>query len=519
VFVLAVIWRFLDSRRAILPACIGLLALAASVATCGSAAAAAVPAVDPATGAMEELATQLFTPSFCDGGPRRTVGIWAFDQDHIPVSAGVADRIYTSALNTLIARKPACVDVLDGSAIRDIAEHLKRTGAFREAGENPLLALERANRSVAILAQGDIFTQDGAVYVSFRAVARESAVVLAQSKPWRLPEAFVRSAAEDAALTLDVALQRAANQLVARAGRLNVLIPLGVYYQDTGAQPPLARYLLDGLLGAIESEKANLLTGPTLRVIQPDLRLGPKTGAMTTIDDFDPLSAGGKPAEGVFELTGRYWQVGDAIDLKLVLRSRTAETVSWQGRVRLDGLPDLSAKPKGGGIGAGEVGESAFLLQMTSPRGAAPFYRPGEELTVFLRSDKAAWLTCFYIDTAGAVMKVLPNGFQGDQAAESRIEPGVLRALPDARRDPFKFQFTATTLGEEVLKCFATTGDPAPHLPKPLLAPGFVPLSADLARRLDAVFHSLPDMLVAEAALTVTVGTDVRPPEPATGGS
>ena len=474
---------------------------------------------DPGAGAMEELAQQLFAPDFCTGADRRSIGIWAFDPDHVPVSSGVADRVYTSALNSLIAHKPACVDVLDGSAIRDIAEHLKRTGAFREAGENPLLALERANRSVSILTLGDIFAQDSAVFVSFRAVERESTVVLGQTKPWRLPDEFMRSAAEDAALSLDVALQRAANQLVARAGDLRVLVPIGLYYQDSGAQPPLARYVLDGLLGAIENEKANLLTGPALKVVQPALPLGQKSGSATTIDDFDPLSATGKPGEGVFELSGRYWQVGDAIDLKLVLRSRSAETVSWQGRVRLEGLPDLSTKPEGAGFGAGDVGESAFLLQMTSPRGAAPFYRPGEELTVFLRSDREAWLTCFYIDTAGAVTRVLPNSFQPGQGSGNHIAPGVLRALPDPRSDPFKFQFTATTLGQEVLKCFATTRDPASHLPEELLAPGFVPLSADLSRRLEAVFHSLPDTLVAEAALTVTVGTDTRPTEPAPKGA
>jgi hypothetical protein len=467
---------------------------------------------------MEELAQQLFAPDFCSGADRRSIGIWAFDPDRVPVSSGVADRVYTSALNALIAHKPACVDVLDGSAIRDIAEHLKRTGAFREAGENPLLALERANRSVSILALGDIFVQDSAVYVSFRAVERESTVVLGQTKLWRLPDGFMRSAAEDAAISLDVALQRAANKLVAHAGDLRVLVPIGLYYQDSGAQPPLARYVLDGLLGAIENEKANLLTGPALRVVQPDLPLGQKSGFATTIDDFDPLSATGKPGEGVFDLSGRYWQVGDAIDLKLVLRSRSAETVSWQGRVRLDGLPNLAAKPAGAGLAASEVGESAFLLQMTSPRGAAPFYRPGEELTVFLRSDREAWLTCFYVDTAGAVTRVLPNSLQPDQGSDNHITAGVLRALPDPRSDPFKFQFTATTLGEEVLKCFATTSDPASHLPEELLAPGFVPLSADLARRLEAVFHSLPDTLVAEAALTVTVGTDARPTETAPKG-
>jgi hypothetical protein len=206
--------------------------LAASLIVVGCIAGRAVGAetpADPGAGAMEELAQQLFAPDFCGGVARRSIGIWAFDPDRVPVSSGVADRVYTSALNALIAHKPACVDVLDGSAIRDIAEHLKRTGAFREAGENPLLALERANRSVSILALGDIFAQDSAVYVSFRAVERESTVVLGQTKPWRLPDGFLRSAAADAALSLEVALQRAANQLVARAGDLRVLVPIGLY--------------------------------------------------------------------------------------------------------------------------------------------------------------------------------------------------------------------------------------------------------------------------------------------------
>ena len=497
-----------------------VLVVALFMLGCGGLAKAGEAAVDPAESAMSELALQLFTPDFCKGADRRSIGIWAFDVDHIPVSAGVADRAYASALSTLIARRPSCADVLDGSAIRDIAEHLKRTGAFREAGENPLLALERANRSVSILAQGDIFAQDGAIFISFRAVESASTVVLAQTKPWRLPDTFVRSAAADAALSLDVALQQAANQLVARAGHLDVLVPAGVYYEDTGAQPPLARYLLDGLLGALESEAANLVSTNKLRVISPDLPLVSKTSKSTTIDDFDPLtSVGSKTGESVYELTGRYWRIGDAIDLKLVLRSQSGETVSWQGRVRLEGLPDLAVSPKNLSRTTGQQGESAFLLQMTSPRGAAPYYRPGEELTVFLRTDRDAWLSCFYVDTDGNVIKVLPNKFQTDQSGDSRIASGILRARPDARHDPFKFQFTATTMGEEILQCFATTRDPAPYLPLALRAAEFDPLSPDLVERLGAIFHSLPEMLVAEAALTVTVGNDSPSPTIPTGVS
>jgi hypothetical protein len=478
----------------------------------GTTAARGVEAIagDPSEASMTAFAAQIFVTDFCAGGGRRSIGIWSFDADRIPVSSNVADRIYASALNTLVTNKPSCADVLDGSAIREIAEHLKRTGAFREAGENPLLALEQANRAVSILILGDIFAQDGAVYVSFRAVERERGVVLGQTKPWQLPEDYIRSAAADAALSLDVALKRAANQLVARAGTMRVLVPLGVYFQDSDAQPPLARYILDGLLGAIETETTSLLSGSTLRVIAPELRLAAKTGAITTIDDFDPLvAATGKIGESAFELTGRYWQVGEAIDLKITLRSQTNQMVSWQGRVRLAGLPDLAATPVSNTLGT--QGESAFLLQMTSPRGAAPYYRPGEALTVFLRSDRDAWLSCFYVDAAGAVMMVLPNPFQSDRSAESRIAADVLRALPDARRDPFEFRFTANTYGEEALRCFATTGDPGPYLPEPLKSGGFTPLTADLARRLGALFRSLPDMLVAEALLTVTVGPDDPP--------
>ncbi len=496
----------------------GIALLAAVLALDTSWASAQAPGTDPSEAPMSAFVTQLFTPEFCDSTGRKSIGIWTFDADRIPVPVNVADRIYASALNTLIINKPNCVDVLDGSAIREIAELLKRTGAFREAGENPLLALEKANRDVAVLIRGEIFAQDGAVFVSFRAVERERGVVLAQSKPWQLPEDYIRSAAEDTALSLDVALQRAANQLVAKASAMQVLVPLGIYYQDTGAQPPLARYILDGLLGAIENETTSLLSGARLRIMPPELRLAAKTGTITTVDDFDPLAgAGGRIGESVYELTGRYWQVGDAIDLKLSLRSQAAELVTWQGRVRLAGLPDLAATPTNNALGMD--GESAFLLQITSPRGAAPYYQPGEALTVFLRSDRDAWLSCFYIDAAGSVIMVLPNTYQTDRSAQSRISAGVLRALPDARQDPFEFRFTANTFGEEALRCYATTGDPGPHLPEPLKSGGFTPLTVDLARRLGALFRSLPDMLVAEAVLTVTVGPDDPPAELDNGGS
>lgn len=487
----------------------GLFALLLALAT----AALPAPPVraqssvdDPAQAAIADLAGQLFRDDFCAGGERRSIGIWMFDRDSIPVSETVADRIYATSLNALIAAKPPCVDVLDGSAIREIADHLKRTGAFREAGDNPLLALERANRSVAILVRGEILAQNASVFLSFRAVQRERGVVLAQTKPWPLPDAYVQSAAEDAALSLDVALTRAANQLVARSGGLRILMPLGVYFQDTGAQPPLGRYILAGLLGAIENEASNIVTGSKLRVVSPDLQLTAKSGAAATIDDFDPLAgAGGKIGAGAFKLTGRYWQVGDAIDLKLALRSQTGESVSWQGRVRLSGLPGLQATPRNSALGS--TGESAFLLQMTSPRGPAPYYQPGEALTVFLRSERDAWLACFYTDVNGVTMQVLPNKFQPDRSAGSRIAADVLRALPDPRRDPFEFRFTINTLGEEVLRCFAMTRDPARYLPAALQGEGFTPLDEGIASRLGDMFRALPDTLVAEAQLTVTVGT------------
>ena len=113
---------------------------------------------------------------------------------------------------------------------------------------------------------------------------------------------------------------------------------------------------------------------------------------------------------------------------------------------------------------------------------------------------------------------VLPNSFQPDQGPGNHIAAGVLRALPDPRSDPFKFQLhrhDPRRGGAEVLR-----HDQRPCLSpaEELLAPGFVPLSADLARRLDAVFHSIPDTLVAEAALTVTVGTDAQPTKTAPKG-
>ena len=324
---------------------------------------------------------------------------------------------------------------------------------------------------------------------------------------------YVKGAAEDLALSLDAALERAANHLVSRAQGLRTMVPLGVYYQDTDAQPPLGRYILAGLLSAIENETTSIVSGPKIRIDGPHLALSAKSGAPVSLDDFDPAAqAGGRIAEGIFELSGRYWLVGDAIDLKLTLASRQGYSASWQGRVRLAGLPPVEAAPRSSALAKGS--ESAFLFQITSPRGPAPFSRPGEALTVYMRSAREAWVTCFYVDVNGTFMRVLPNEFQAGGMGDSHLPAAVLKVLPDPRVDPFEFRFTANTLCEDTLYCFATTKDPSPHLPDDLKAPGFAPVAPHVAAQIPGIFHSLPGMLVAEALLTVTVGND--PPAKAT---
>jgi Domain of unknown function (DUF4384) len=180
-------------------------------------------------------------------------------------------------------------------------------------------------------------------------------------------------------------------------------------------------------------------------------------------------------------------------------------TIAWQGKVRLADFKDLELLPRNPEAAKHPLPQGAFAFQLTSPRGSAPFYKPGEELTLLLRLGQEATLYCFYVDSKGAIHTILPNPVRGNDPAASRFKAKVLYRLPDASRDPFRFRFTPDTVGEELVVCFASTRDVRTDLPVDLFPDRVRPVPFLTLDRLRELFGSLKDTRISEASVTVTV--------------
>lgn len=481
------------TRRSRFPARPAALALALAVASGALAQSpahppATPPPVDPITAAVEQLLDGEIGQGSCLFGARKSIGIWPFDADRVPVQAKSAQRVYDEIVARLVGRRLPCLDVLDGTAIGAVITHLDRTGALQKSGGNPVAALEEANRKVDVVVMPQIYGQDGKIVLTLRGIERASGRTLALTRPVVVPEVYLVGDLADLATTMDAAINRAAHRFALDIADLRAVRLGGFFYQDTAAQPPAGRYLRDRLISALTGEVANPVSGRALKVLDP------------TGDGAAPAET----AEPIYDLTGRYWLRGNAVDLKLTLRRGDGATHAWAGRIRLQDFTGLELRPTNPGIGPDDLGHGPFAFRLTSPRGRTPIYRPGEELTLVARSSRDAWIWCFYVDSAGTVSTVLPNPYRRTPDA-NRLAAGAPQSLPDPKLDPFRFVFNADTTGEEFVRCYATSRDVRKDLPTAFFPDPLGPVPGLDAAGLDLAFARLLDVDVGSAEVTISV--------------
>ncbi len=454
----------------------------------------------------EKLTNGLFGLSGCVATSRKTLGIWPFEADKIPIAKAAADQVYDAVLSRLVERRPECADYLDGAGVGAIITYLHRTGALSEAGGNPVVALQSAQRKVDVIVIGRIFMQGGEAFVSYKALERESGKLLVQTVAMRLPPDYIRGRPEDTAQPLLTVLQRAARYFVNHAHDMTELWPGGIYYQDGGAQPPFARYVAERLSGAMSREYSNMLTGKILVIKEPSLRAGLDRGISVTPQDLEVLpTASANAPSGVYYMTGRYWVFQQAIDLRITLRNQKGQTLVWSGRIRRDDVDQIELEPSKPIVEFQGADQGTFTLQLTTPRGPNPTYREGERLKVLVRAGKDAWLYCFYMNAKGQVIQIIPNRFQRDRRLGHFVKRGVLYTIPDPKRDRFRFQFDYGVTGQEMLKCYAVTKDVMSALPAILQGREFKRLPAHTALRLTSIFSNLEDAKMSKSSLIIAV--------------
>ena len=121
-----------------------------------------------------------------------------------------------------------------------------------------------------------------------------------------------------------------------------------------------------------------------------------------------------------------------------------------------------------------------------------------------MRTDRDAWIYCYYSQVDGKILPILPNPFFWEQASEPHFAGGVVHRVPGQTTYPFDLVLSEPT-GIELVKCFAVSRDVTPELPEALRGRTWEPIAADLAARIPRIFRDLPKAVISEASLVVTV--------------
>src|SRR5215831_8084666 len=292
-------------RRPARSATLSLLLVLAATAGLGPASVAA-PApkhTDKSGNPLEVAAAKLFVDAFgagaCSGNVQRSVVLWVFEDDKVPVPASAARQLHAELAKRMLAARPNCVDLLDTAVLSGA---LSRSGALTNNGGNVIAALSEAGQNVDLVVFPQLNNQGGKTHLTMRAVERASGKTLAQTAQIALPEKFLGQDAADQAVSLDAAIKDASRFLAGNATNFKALRPLGIFFEDTASQPPAGRYLLERLKTALVQDGMNVLPGTEIKlrsiniepVAKPDGTVD--AAALETQADFSG-----------YDLSGRYW--------------------------------------------------------------------------------------------------------------------------------------------------------------------------------------------------------------------
>jgi Domain of unknown function (DUF4384) len=462
---------------------------------------------DSLDGAAANLVGTAFGPRPCpSGNARRSLGLWVFEEDRLPIAPAAAKRLHQELVGRLLAVRPRCVDVIDSAGIDAIVNHLHRSGALEKSAGNVVAALAEAHQKVDLVVQPALYSQAGSIVLALLAVERVTGKTLAQTAPVEVPERYLGEDASDQAITLDVAIKAAAKHFASNAPEFKEVRPMGIFFEDTGAQPKAARYLMDQVMAALAEETRNVFTGRVLSV--RGLTIAPVAKADGAVEPqaLEPPKAPTTDSS-TYDLSGRYWLRGNAVQVQFSVRRADGTSLAWQGKVRTSEFKDLELRPTNPAAALHPPPKGPFVFQLTSPKGTAPIYRPGDELTLYMRLGQDAFVYCFYVDSKGSILTVLPNPVGAGAGRPNRFAANVLHYLP--QRDPdgkyHPFQFTDDTTGEELFTCFATTRNIGVDLPPALFPATLATVPFLTLEQLRKLFAGLKDAQLSEASVTVTV--------------
>ncbi|MBC8451942.1 MAG: DUF4384 domain-containing protein [Rhodospirillaceae bacterium] len=424
---------------------------------------------------------------------KRKIAIWPFWREESVVSEDFAEMLSDSLLAELVRGKDQGDEYVAREDLKIVTQEIDDFNQLRQSSEKLGKLMRNAGADVLIIGETKPESNGRTVYVRYRATNVSTGGIAATTDWYRLEYDFDRTPT----MGIADAIKRSAAHFRMQLPTMRTIRPQGVRYGDSGIQTPFGKWFSARIIG--ELRKARGTAGQTINVADAVIsERKAKTRGLKLAQKSADREMTATPTDD-YILSGRYWVLGEKVDVQLTLRDGSDNILTWQGDVRASSI-DLSLEPdetyqnERDGDRLGPIS-----LRIRSNRGANPIYRTGQKMVLFIEAGRDSYLYCFYRQADGAIMRVFPNQFHRNAFVAGGRDlhiPG-----PSMRFD----WIVEPPTGIEIMKCFAFDRDIADELPRLVQKLDFKPLPyrslADLSRDL----RTIPRAGIAENSMVVNV--------------
>ena len=456
---------------------------------------------------MDRLARELVTAlnkSRLIGKDAR-LAVIPFEASEVPIRLDVASAFNEMLMQSLTKRTRKRYRIVARSELRIIIADVEKTGS--SSGDAMIERLLENAADIDVLISGSIRTVQDGVQISYTAVDIKGNV-LAVTKQRLFELTTSQRSLSKSVMSLDAAIQQASEHFSNQVANMQVLMPKGIRFQSSGAQPDVGRYIEEKFVAKLANEYDSVLSNRRLRVERPRAQnvsqyRGISVNARAI--ERDP----NRSTEGVYELEGSYWNFDDAIEIRLALIGPQGESIAWSERVQKASFPQgLAFEPPQDLQSIRDSDQrGAVDLYMSTSHGEDPVYRIGENVELVLQSNQDAWLYCFYRQANGETIQIIPNEYMQTERGAPTLTADMVAVIPDARIFPFQFEVTEPT-GAEIVKCFAANRDITAQLPQSFRGQSLDPIDPSLVRQMSKKVRSASNADATEASVVITVVKD-----------
>lgn len=427
------------------------------------------------------------------GGEIRKIAIWPFWKDDTVIAGDFAEILSDSLLVELIRHKAPGDEYVAREDLTILTQEIDDFNQLRQSSEKIGKLMRNAGADILIIGELKPDSDGQAVFVRYRATNVSSGGIIATSDWHRLTYDFDATAA----MSVSDAIKRSSAHFRRSLPSLRTIRPQGIRYGGSGIQTQFGKWFSSRLVAELRQKPVS--GGQTINVadaVIPENKI--RTRGLKLAHKTADSEMAAAPTDD-YILSGRYWVLGDKVDLQLTLRDGSGNIQSWQGDIRARSIkltlkPDKTYQDERDNDNLGPIS-----LRIRSNRGANPVFRTGQKMTLFIETGRDSYLYCFYRQADRSIMRVFPNRYHRDAFVPGGRDlhiPGPAMAFDWIVEPP---------TGIELMKCFAFDRDIADELPQSVQSRDFDPLPYRSLAELSRELRQIPRVGIAENSMVVNV--------------